>query len=211
MLSKIGHLQANPHSLRASGVPRSRFPSRGLHDRPDRARHLPVPRRNALSRLRSARRAPGHARRRAGRQLRGVGTECPAGFGDRRVQRLAARGARAGRTPRSKRHLAGLRARGPARRALQVPHRVALQRLRDRESRSLRHTHRNTSGDRLGPVGPRLWLERRAMAGAARRGQCIGRADVRVRSAPGLLAPRPRGGQPVADLSGARARSWATT
>ena len=101
---------------------------------------------------------------RAGRDLRGMGAQCQAGFGDRRVQRLAARRAHAGRTSRPERHLAGLRARGPARRALQVPHRVALQRLRDREGRSLRHTHRNTPGDRVGPVGPRLRLERRAVA-----------------------------------------------
>ena len=98
-------------------------------------------------------------------------------------------------------------------RALQVPHRIAAQRLHGREGRPVRVPLRAPAAHRLGRVGPRLRVGRRRSGwqtrATAQRARRARGPSTRCTSARGDACPRSR--QPLAHLSRAGARSSATT
>ncbi len=91
-----------------------------------------------------------------------------------------------------------------ARRAVQVPRGRARWAVPGRQGRPLWLRRRDPAVDRI-EGGPARWLclGRRRLDGGPRRRPAARRADVHIRGAPGLVAPRPRRGQPLAQLPGA--------
>ena len=132
---------------------------------------------------------PAHAPRRA---VRGVGAERGASRRDGRFQRLGCGGASARAALGGERRVGDRSRRRAARSGLQVPDRVPPRRLPDRQGRPARLLRRGAARHRLPRVVPRVRLGGRGMDGAAPVGQRARRADLDLRSAPRLVAPRTR-------------------
>ena len=93
--------------------------------------------------------------------------ECPLGVGDGRFQRVAS-GCESAAPARGRLgDLGRIRRRSKRRRLLQVSHRIALPRLRNRQERPLRLLLRGAAADRLARVAPRLRLVGRRVDAAA--------------------------------------------
>ena len=89
----------------------------------------------------------------------------------------------------------GVRRPASARRALQVPHRSRARRLRGRQGRPVRAAAERAARTPASVVWDLdLRLGRRRLDGVARGAQRARRADVDLRGAPGLVAPRPEDG-----------------
>ena len=164
----------------------------------DLRRHRPVPRRRGSPRAAPRRARRARARRR--RLVRGVGAERARGRGRRRLQRLAADAAA---EPRRVRDLGGRRRRRAGRAALQVPGRPG-RRHGEAEGRPVRVRGGGPAAHCVDRPSARARVARRRVGRAPARVGAAPRADVGLRGPPRLVAAEPAGGQPLADLPGAR-------
>jgi len=162
----------------------------------------PVQRRDPLQGLQATRVSRARGRRRAGRLLRRVGSQCGGRLGDGRLQRLGQAKPRPGRSG-SVRDLGGLRARATAGRRLQVPHTIAQPWLQRGQGRPLRHPSRDPAPHGLGGLGPGLRVGRRGVDGAAARAELPRRTHVGLRGPRRLLEAGAGRGEPIPELPGA--------
>ena len=181
----------------------ARHDEAGAQLEPPRVRRLDVPRWAGTPPVRQARRAPDVRRDRFGDWTHDVAVSA---IGDCNGWPRRAAAARAAAPA------CGTAARRRPRRALQVSRSVAAARLRRRQGRSVRRCATSTPPGTASIVwtlehawGDAAWMARSRARARPRR------ADLDLRGPPRVVAARPRGRQPLADLSRARADSSSST